>query len=426
MSKEKLERLGPKKVQAAIDAAGSLRQAHAVLGVAYGTMALYAKKHGLVSPAAKRAAAHKRETLKWERHRQKQQKKRIRALEREVEKLRNAELDRRAVRSTIMGLCEHSPTPPKWLTCAKTTGTNEAVPFTHWSDWHYGEVVKKDQIAGINEFNMNVADKRIAMLANKVIELCHTHLPKMRYPGLVVGLNGDFLSGDIHDELSESNDAPTIPAMLRLFDAMVGAFEHLLAHFPKVFVPCQDGNHGRKDKDKRNKNRKALSFDWLLYCLLERHYKQRAAMGCKAARRIQFYIPDDIDTYFRIYNTRLLMTHGDQLGVGGGNALIGPLGPMQRGNMKTSKVNSQIGRPYDFLVIGHYHTRIELDGLLANGSLVGYSEYPRNNRMLPQPPEQGLYFFNAKYGWFASWPVKLGPLTETPAAPWASVMEGEL
>lgn len=37
------------------------------------------------------------------------------------------------------------------------------------------------------------------------------------YPGIVVALAGDMVSGDIHQELKETNEVPTIASVVELF-----------------------------------------------------------------------------------------------------------------------------------------------------------------------------------------------------------------
>src|SRR6185437_5478357 len=94
--------------------------------------------------------------------------------------------------------------------------------------------------------------------------------------------------------------------------------------FGNVFVPCVVGNHGRNTLKPRAKSRVYTSYEWLLYVMLERYFAERNPA-------IRFFVPSDIDALVRVNATRYLFTHGDALGVKGGDGIIGALGPIMRG-----------------------------------------------------------------------------------------------
>jgi hypothetical protein len=68
------------------------------------------------------------------------------------------------------------------------------------------------------------------------------------------------------------------------------------------------------------------------------------------------------DCAFNIFGHRYLLTHGDSLGTKGGDGIIGALGPIMRGTLKTHRSEAQIGRDFDTLLIGHWHQYITLPG----------------------------------------------------------------
>ena len=94
----------------------------------------------------------------------------------------------------------------------------------------------------------------------------------MRYPGIVAALGGDMISGNIHEELQTTNEINTMPTVLDLFGKLAPALKRLADVFGRVFVPCVSGNHGRDTKKIWAKDRNHTSFDWLLYCLLAKHF----------------------------------------------------------------------------------------------------------------------------------------------------------
>ena len=99
------------------------------------------------------------------------------------------------IRTEIYNLAARTPEPPKWLVPATKQHGSRGVPCTIWSDWHYGEVVRPEEIGGVNEFNADVAAARITRLVDTTIDLCFNHMgvATKNYPGIVVMLGGDML-----------------------------------------------------------------------------------------------------------------------------------------------------------------------------------------------------------------------------------------
>src|SRR5215475_11495403 len=99
------------------------------------------------------------------------------------------------IREEIYGIAEKSPKAPKWTNDKGKVPGSPGMPCTIWSDFHYGEVVKKDQVAGCNEYNVRIAARRIQLLAENTINIAFDHMGKgkITYPGIVVMLGGDMV-----------------------------------------------------------------------------------------------------------------------------------------------------------------------------------------------------------------------------------------
>jgi hypothetical protein len=309
------------------------------------------------------------------------------------------------VRQAIIGLAAQSPTPPRWMIEPRShkravTGT----PCVLWSDWHWGEVVDPTQINGVNEFNMAIARDRLRTLVERTVDLCFSHMTNPVYPGIVVCLGGDMISGDIHEELTETNELPVMPAWLDLLGHLEWALRTLADKFGRVRVIGQHGNHGRTTKKPRMKGRAYTNYDWLLYQVLEKHFV------ANKDDRVSFFTPANVDAPFNIYGHRYLLTHGDNLGVKGGDGIIGALGPILRGDVKIRNSNGHMGQPFDTLLMGHWHQLLPLwPRVCVNGSLKGYDEFAKLAlRAAPEEPQQALWFTHPERGITCSWPVKLG------------------
>ena len=335
-----------------------------------------------------------------------------------IESLRQEETNARIIRENIYKIAAHDPAPPEWTVREGRAGAR-GVPATIWSDWHYGEVVR---MPGVNTYDKGVAKRRVERLAKTTIDLAVNHMgrAKITYPGCIVALGGDMLGGDIHEELLKTNDRTTQQAIEDLTDLIAGGLELMASTFGKLYVPCVVGNHGRSTKKMQMKQRVFTSHEWNVYCNVARHFRK--------SKHVQFNIPETADCAFNIFDHRYLLTHGDSLGTKGGDGIIGALGPIMRGSLKTHRSEDALGRDFDTLLIGHWHQYITLPGLIVNNSLKGYDEYAHLVLRAPYSrPSQALWFTHPEHGITAHWQVylegRLQPLTDKPWVSWQNFSE---
>ncbi|KWA84094.1 hypothetical protein WL29_22270 [Burkholderia ubonensis] len=307
------------------------------------------------------------------------------------------------VRRHIFEIAHSKPTIPEWLSLPVASHAHAAsipgVPILFGSDWHWGEVVKPSEIGGVNEYNLAIARERLTRLIDTTIDLLTNHMVNPQYPGIVFALGGDMVSGNIHEELSETNDAPIMPVVLDLVDHLYIAIKRLKQVFGRVFLPCVAGNHGRNTKKVRAKEFNFQSFDWLIYQQLDRLFADDPD--------VVFFIPDGTDARVEIAGHRYLFTHGNQFR-SFGDSMIGALGPVVRGDHKKRGRNGQIGQEYDTLVIGHFHQLTQMKRVIINGSLIGYNEYAYSNNFGYEPPQQALWLSHPHHGITFSMPVNVG------------------
>lgn len=306
------------------------------------------------------------------------------------------------IRKTIYGLSEYTPAPPKWISGHGVKNGARGGPVTIWSDFHYGERVFKDQVGGVNEFSAEIAEERFQKLVNTTIDLCTNHMGRasVKYPGIVICLGGDMLSGGIHEELANTDDRTAHQAVNDLTDMLAGGLEQMADKFGRVFVPCVVGNHGRSTHKPVMKGRVFTSFDWNIYCNLERHFRKDP--------RFKFMIPNEADAHFEVYGHRFLLTHGDALGTAGGDGIIGAIGPIMRGTFKVGRSEAAVGKDFDTLLMGHYHQMLWLPSVIVNGALKGYDEYAKLKLRAPfSRASQALFFVHPEHGITARWEVLL-------------------
>lgn len=334
----------------------------------------------------------------------------IRALQAELATARRDELTQRVVRREIFKLSEQSSEPPQWLVRTGKLDKSPGVPTLFASDWHWGERVNPSEIGGVNEFGIEIAHKRARQMVERTIDLLTNHMVNPDYPGIVFALGGDMVTGDIHEELSVTNELEIMPTVMDLSGVLIWCIETLADQFGRVFVPCVTGNHGRNTKKMRAKGRNHTSFDWLTYVMLERHFQRDD--------RIRFFIPDGPDALYQIYGHRYLLTHGDQFR--GGDGMIGALGPILRGDHKKRSRNNQIDMGFDTMLMGHWHQLIQLQRVIVNGSLKGYDEYAYANNFGFEPPQQALWLTHPQHGITFSMPVHVDEPRTAKATDWVS------
>lgn len=322
-------------------------------------------------------------------------------LRRQLREAQREEDSAAKIREEIWKLEAHDPEPPEWL-CKNGTNGFRGMPLLFASDWHYGEVVRPEEIGGVNEFNAKIAAKRVKRMTETTVDLAFNHMGRAKtvYPGIVLALGGDMISGDIHEELMVTNDRTPVQCVNECTDLIGGVIETLATKFGRVHVPCVTGNHGRDKKRMRVKGRVFTSYEWNIYCNLARDFRRN--------KSVTFQIPEETDARFNIYGHRYLLSHGDMLGVKGGDGIIGALGPIRRGEIKVRNAESQINRDFDTLILGHWHQYIPLPGLIVNPTLKGFDEFARSILRAPYArAAQALWFTHPEHGVTAHWQVYL-------------------
>lgn len=322
---------------------------------------------------------------------------RIRLLEMKIEELQKQALSEDMVRDAIFKLSTSKSPLPKWMIESDPTAHATGVPTLFASDWHWGEVVNPREIGGVNSYNLDIAHTRAKALITRAINLLRYQLNNPSYPGIVFALGGDMVSGDIHDELKETNEAPSLPIVVDLIGVLRWCITELANEFGHVFVPCVCGNHGRQSKKPRAKQRAHTNYDWLVYTMLEKFFE--------GDDRVTFEIAEGSDLYYRVYGHRYLLTHGDQFR--GGDGQIGMLGPVVRGDLRKRTRQSQVKQEYDTLVIGHWHQLCQMPSRIINGSLKGYDEFAWSCNFPFEEPQQALWITHPTHGITIQMPVKI-------------------
>ena len=284
---------------------------------------------------------------------------------------------------------------PKWLTRKRSKKAHRATALLVLSDLHLDEVVDLDEMSGMNEFNRKIAEQRLEGVVNGTERICSRYVAGVEFDGIVVALNGDVLSGSIHDELDRTNEAPTMASVVHWVPNLAAALTHLADTFGAVFVPCTDGNHDRYYKKVPAKQRVESSLAWVLYNWL--------ADTLRDDNRITFRITTAPGQTYPIYDTVVHQIHGDGFRGGGGIGGIYP--PMLKYLHRMDKMWADAGVAVDLHVMGHWHQYLTGRNYLVNGSLKGFDEYARSKGFTPEPARQALAIVTPERGVTMQMPV---------------------
>lgn len=288
----------------------------------------------------------------------------------------------------LEGIEELDPQPPKWMAPKKRAAGHRAIAYAPASDLHLDEVVNPDEMNGVNAYNRDIAQRRLKRYYEKQIVMARDHLAGLTWDGICHPLNGDIFSGDIHEELTETNAAPLLQSIDFWVEPIAAGILMLADEFGKVHVPVTPGNHGRRSRKSRMKGRAVDNFDWFFGRTLARMFADDD--------RVTFQIPEAFDIQYDLYDLTIRQEHGDAFK--GGSGIAGIWSPIARGHAKRSSTAVSTDRPFDLLSIGHFHTLIFGPQWIINGSLKGYDEYAAISGFGFEAPAQAFAVVTPEHG----------------------------
>lgn len=277
---------------------------------------------------------------------------------------------------------------PKWMAAKPNRKAHHATPVLMLSDLHLDEVVSLRDMHGMNEYNRAVAERRLSRVIDFTVEYCKRYSAGLQYDGIVAALLGDIITGTIHAELAATNEA-TVPATIcHWVPRIASALTYLADFFGHVHVPCVDGNHDRTTDKTRMKQRAENSYAWIVYNWL--------ADSLRADKRITFSISPSSDQILSVYDTKLLLVHGDGFRGGGGVGGIYP--SMLKYLHRQQSMWAASGQNWDYCLMGHWHSLMWGQNFIVNGSLKGFDEYARRNGFGFEKARQALFIVTPERG----------------------------
>ena len=109
-----------------------------------------------------------------------------------------------------LGVVGTPPKIPEWIDSKADTSNN--IPVLLCSDFHYGENVNPNEVPNGNCYSPNVANARWDRLIDRTIRKINSRGKNTK--GMIVCFLGDDVSGDIHEELKETNHKTPLDACM--------------------------------------------------------------------------------------------------------------------------------------------------------------------------------------------------------------------
>lgn len=296
----------------------------------------------------------------------------------------------------------HTITPsPTAYTPSQQSSISPVSAVWHFTDWHIGEVIDEDEIEGFNAFNFEIAKKRVSHFIKTTLDWTVLLRHSYTIDELVIICSGDFISGDIHEELKRTNEFP-VPVQVVKSGTLLGETIAAAApHFKSVRVEfVTPDNHSRLTKKYQFKEGGLNSFNyivgWIAQNLLSKH------------SNVKFNLFTGPQQVVRVQNYRYLVRHGH--GIKGTWGI--PYYGVERVTSQAAK--ARLNKPdhlkFDRLLIGHFHAPLKGPWWQIGGSLNGTSELDHAENRYAKPC-QTTWLVHPKHGEFNYNEIWLQPFT---------------
>ena len=244
-----------------------------------------------------------------------------------------------------------------------------------FSDAHIEETVTSDSVLGLNEYNLDIAKKRI----EKYFVNLANCLNEDEVEDLIFASLGDAISGYIHDELAQTNGLSPLEATYEAQNLIYNGLRYLCENTELRSIKFIGivGNHSRTTKKVQHINGYAMSYEWLMYKNIQRECE------CSGLP-IEFCLPNSemaiVDTEDK---KRFIFIHGFQIKSTGSGTVCGIYPALNRLSMKWSKTFKQ-----DKIYLGHFHTCVSIPNAVVIGSIIGYNSFAMTNGFEYEEPAQ--------------------------------------
>lgn len=284
----------------------------------------------------------------------------------------------------------HAAEPFKRVPWTSPTKPGSPVtPVLKLSDWQTGEVIRKSETEGFGWYSWRVQQARLFGIVDAFVNWVETQRHGYRIDRCAVFCEADFISGDIHRELSVTNEFP-VPVQTAKAGLLLGEVLVLLArHFAEVeVIEVSADNHGRLLPKPQFKQKGENSYNHLVYTIANVYASQ--------CQNIKPVLTPAMKHLATVAGWKFLIEHGDTV-----KAWMGiPYYGMEREAGREARRRMNNHRGYHYHSIGHWHVPAWVSGnILINGSLCGTTEFDHAAGR-HAAPAQVAFLVHPKHGVF--------------------------
>ncbi len=311
----------------------------------------------------------------------------------------------------IRDVVEPIAPPPPLPSLPPSKGASVETMVLCLSDWHAYEVVKRERVQNMNQYDAPTFARRAKRVVSEAVKIKDRMEAGggWRVPKCVVSLNGDFVSGTIH-EVERHSDAPdVIRAVYGCAVTLSLALRDLAPHFDLVECFATSGNHGRlPDARKMQAKDPCRNWDTMIYLIAEAMLRD--------VPTIKFYIPDSYVCSFDIGSKRFVQYHGHS--IKSWNSI--PHYGISRWTRNVQALRSLTGENVHYWLLAHFHADSSMPApggkTYINGSLIGGTEFSINELGACDPPCQKMFFVSDPIGVNSEWTLYGEVAGEKPGA----------
>ena len=241
------------------------------------------------------------------------------------------------------------------------------------SDIHCEETVRPETVNGLNTFDLDVCEARLAELQERFFTMLAHERTLADIDRVVVWMGGDLISGMIHPELAEENSLHPLAAIRWIGERLRGFLDAVSDNAREVIVATSCGNHGRTTEKLRT-NEADTSYEHHLYLTMR---------ASETKKNIRWQIGEGHLNYLDLDGFTIRFCHGHAVRYQGGiGGIHVPLNKAIAAWDATERA--------DLTCLGHWHQFSwgRAGRYVSNGSVIGHSAYAVRIKATYEPPCQ--------------------------------------
>ena len=284
-----------------------------------------------------------------------------------------AQIDRERERADAMVGLAGLEAKPAALTRSVKAAKHAATMVVLLSDIHCEETVRPETVNGLNEFDLDVCERRLAEIQERFFTMLEHERQLTRIDRVVFWLGGDLISGMIHPELAEENSLHPLAAIRWIGERLRGFIDVAADNAKEIVVATSCGNHGRTTEKLRT-NEADTSYEHHLYLTM------RAA---ERRKNVSWQVGEGHLNYVNLDGFKIRFCHGHAVRFQGGiGGIHVPLNKAIAAWDATERA--------DLTCLGHWHqfSWSRSGRYVSNGSVIGHSAYAVRIKANYEPPCQ--------------------------------------